>query len=360
VSIQAMNWARGVPGLAMAPKFALVMLANYADDCGVCWPEQETLAQDCACSERTIRSALSALEDAGLIARQARRRKDGSRRSDVFLLVGFAARRAIAKAEDHPILTPADVADMTDPDRINRQNLPVADGDLAGDQPADFSEATGKICTTNRQDLPVTIRQEPSEEPSREPSKEEEGAQARAKSSDLAGGKPQPPASGLSALLHRVIAAVNHDPASPDLPHWWQGHGALTSVERWRNFGLSDDQIVACAVETRKGGTRPPPDGPIALDDAMQRFANNLAKRAGKPAVMAPEQIEAATLARLATYVDWIENRPALAANNIRLDAADEMMRRGMTTPDKLRRARVPFRTGADSVATRLFPDWRS
>jgi hypothetical protein len=357
MSIQAMNWARAVPLQAMAPKFALVMLANYADDCGVCWPEQETLAADCACSERTIRSALAALEEAGLIARLPRRRKDGSRRSDVFLLVGFDGRRAILKAEDHPILTPADVAEMTAAAQGNRQNLPVDDGAETGDQPAESAAATGKICTTNRQDLPVTYKQEPSEDPSREPS-EEEGAQARAMPSDLAGAKPKPPASDLSALLRRVIVAVNADPDDPNLPEWWQGQGALTWLVTWRNLGLSDDQIVSCAAETRKRDPSPP-NGPKALEKPMLRFANNLRSRAGKPAILSPEEEREKRLANLRGFQRWVLEGKGLALT-INMDQADALLREGMVTPDQLQAVGTRFRTGTDSVCARLFPDWRS
>jgi hypothetical protein len=357
MSIQAMNWAYAVANLPMAQKFALVTLANYADDFGVCWPEQETLKNDCACSARTIRDALAALQQAGLIARKLRRRRDGSRRSDVYLLVGFAARKPIVGAEHHPILTADDVAEMVESVDSNRQNLPVD----TPDQPAESAKPTGKICTTNRQNLPVTIRQEPPEEPSREPS-EEEGAQARAGKSDFSkadgtDASGTPPASGLSGLLRRVLVAVNHDPDS-DLPHWWTGPGALTSMERWRAFGLSDDQIVACAADTRKDNATPP-EGPKALDRAMQRFADSLRKRVGKPAIMTPEQERAARLENLKWWAKNIEERPSLAASNIKLGLADELLTEGLTTPQALRRACVPFRIGPGTVCARLFPEYQ-
>lgn len=359
MSIQAMNWAYGLAGLPMAQKFALVTLANYADDFGVCWPEQKTLSEDCACGDRTMRDALAALERAGHIARKLRRRRDGSRRSDVYLLVGFAGRKPILGAEHHPILTSDDVLEMMAASDSNRQNLPVD----TPDQPADFAEPTGNICTTNRQDLPVTIRQEPPEEPLREPP--EEGAQARADHLDFSKAKSDRtpalrPAFGLSGempvLLDRVLAAVNHDPQcnSP----WWRGPGALASLERWRAFGLTDDQIVDCAKETRKGNPTPP-DGPKALDRAMERFANTLRRRVGKPAVMTPEQEQAARQAKLATYREWVMKKPGLAASQIKLGAADELLAGRVCTPEELRKAGVHFRTGPGTPCHRFFPEYR-
>jgi hypothetical protein len=356
MSIQALNWAYAVDGLPMAQKFALVTLANYADEFGVCWPEQDTLRADCACSERTMRDALAALEQARLIARKPRRRRDGSRRSDVYLLVGYAARRPIVGAEHHPILTAEDVAAMLETEDDNRQISPVD----SADQPADFAASTGKICTTNRQNLPVTIKQEPPEEPSEEPPEEKEGAQARAIDPDFSKegeGGSVPPASVLSALLRRVLVAVNHDPDG-DLPHWWTGPGALTALERWRGFGLTDDQIVAFAAQTRK--TDPtPPDGPKALDARMERWANDLRKRAGHSPVMTPDREAELRRATLAKYAEWVRQKSSMAANCIRKGVADDLMREGLCTPEDLKAALVPFDTSPGSVCARLFPEYR-
>jgi hypothetical protein len=363
----------------MAQKFALVTLANYADDCGVCWPEQKTLSDDCACSARTMRDALAELQQAGLISRLMRRRRDGSRRSDVFLLIGFAARKPILRADDHPVLTAADVADLTAAAAANRQNLPVDDPENSADQPADGAAPTGKICHINRQNLPVTIMQEPPFEPSEElpeKQKEEEGACAaasfdfEAQISDAEpgpdtsqpdpqpgpGATPPPPASDLAVLLRRVLVAVNHDPDG-DLPHWWTGPGVITALTAWRHLGLSDDQIALCAVESRRGNPVPP-NGPRALDRPMQRLAASLAKRAGRPAVITPEQAAEARRRTLETYAEWVRDKPGLAANLVRLDDADAMLRAGLVTPDDLRGACVSFRRGPGSVCARLFPDF--
>ena len=63
-------------------KAVLMMLANYADAEGRCFPSQETLASDSECNVRSVARWLSILERMGLIVREHRRRDDGYRTSD--------------------------------------------------------------------------------------------------------------------------------------------------------------------------------------------------------------------------------------------------------------------------------------
>ncbi|MGY6695373.1 MAG: helix-turn-helix domain-containing protein [Roseinatronobacter sp.] len=154
MSIDAVGWAFTVSDLKTSEKIALVGLANFADEFGVCYPRQDTLCEMCSLAIRTLRGALSELEKRGLIARIERRRADGSRRSDVYLLVGFEKRKAITDDVDHAVLDAHDIVLMTASCTTNRQNLPVGDPDLfPADQPADSARPTGKSCTTNRQIL---------------------------------------------------------------------------------------------------------------------------------------------------------------------------------------------------------------
>jgi len=86
MSVQAITWAIeqdvGVP----AQKLILICLANYADKTGVCWPGQKALAEDASMTERSVRTHIKALEAAGLISRQERRRADQTRTSDQYTL----------------------------------------------------------------------------------------------------------------------------------------------------------------------------------------------------------------------------------------------------------------------------------
>ena len=90
MSFQAMALAMRVKGLTTSEKLTLLMLANYADERLTCFPSQRTLSEDTGLSDKWLRQVLSSLESRGIIARQERRRDDGSRSSDLIRLVGFS------------------------------------------------------------------------------------------------------------------------------------------------------------------------------------------------------------------------------------------------------------------------------
>lgn len=69
-------------GLSPSEKLVLLALANYANEDMACWPSHETLAVDTELSERTVYAALKELESKGIVARERRRRTDGTRTSD--------------------------------------------------------------------------------------------------------------------------------------------------------------------------------------------------------------------------------------------------------------------------------------
>lgn len=85
MAYQATNWAWDLD-LPMTQKFVLVALADMADESMSCFPGQKRLARMVGGSERTVRRALSELEELGLIEREERRAKDGYRTSDRYVL----------------------------------------------------------------------------------------------------------------------------------------------------------------------------------------------------------------------------------------------------------------------------------
>ena len=159
MSVQAMTWA-WEQELPMGPKAVLVAIANHADGEGLCYPGQARLARMVGCNERSIRNFVRVLEDAGLIERVQRRRKDGSRTSDEYRLIGLQPTR-------HAGSQPAP--------RAGSQAAPHAGRE---------DEPTGTTFRTNRHDVPPLpaphAGHERSEEPSVEPS-EENQARERAR-----------------------------------------------------------------------------------------------------------------------------------------------------------------------------------
>lgn len=87
MSFQAQTAACAIRGIQPLEKFLLMTLANYADPEGRCFPAQRVLVEDTGLCERTVRRLLGALEAAGLIHREERRRRDGSRASDLITLL---------------------------------------------------------------------------------------------------------------------------------------------------------------------------------------------------------------------------------------------------------------------------------
>lgn len=86
MSFQAMAWAVKQKVGNATGKAILLMLANYADEQGKCFPSQETLASECECSKRSILDWLQKFEDMGLLSRERRHGAGGYRRADILTL----------------------------------------------------------------------------------------------------------------------------------------------------------------------------------------------------------------------------------------------------------------------------------
>lgn len=91
MSFQAMAWAVKQKVGNATGKAILLMLANYADEDGRCFPSQETLATECECSKRSVLDWLQKFEDMGILKRDRRHGSGGYRRSDILTLSLSAA-----------------------------------------------------------------------------------------------------------------------------------------------------------------------------------------------------------------------------------------------------------------------------
>ncbi|KZL21941.1 helix-turn-helix domain-containing protein [Pseudovibrio sp. Ad37] len=160
MSVQAISWAYRCSQVSdPIEKLVLVTIANFADEYGLCWPSQATLQEACCCSERKLRNCLNDLEALGLITRYQRRRANGSRRSDIFVLTGFDGRKAIPDQNDHPALENLEV---TKPRTHKRHGVP--EGPTTNRHVVPHQPASG--AATNRHVVPPLNRHlEPSKEP---------------------------------------------------------------------------------------------------------------------------------------------------------------------------------------------------
>ena len=108
MSIQAVSWAIKQKTGSPTAKVLLICLANYADEDGLCWPSQATIANETELSERAAREWLKTLEENGFIERTRRHRADGTRASD---LIRLCLNRC---SETPPVNQPANSADSDD------------------------------------------------------------------------------------------------------------------------------------------------------------------------------------------------------------------------------------------------------
>lgn len=86
MSVEALSWSFKTDAGDASAKLVLLVLANFADEDGRCWPSQKVLGQRSHLSDRTVRDALGRLEERGLITRSPRYREDGGRSSDMIQL----------------------------------------------------------------------------------------------------------------------------------------------------------------------------------------------------------------------------------------------------------------------------------
>ena len=86
MSFQAMAWAVKQHIPSAGAKLVLIMLANYADEHGCCWPSQKCLGKDSSQSDRSVRSHMALLEKIGVITRQKRTGNNGAFLPDICTL----------------------------------------------------------------------------------------------------------------------------------------------------------------------------------------------------------------------------------------------------------------------------------
>ena len=77
MSVEAITWALKTDTGSATSKAILLVLANYADIHGVCWPSFEKVAKRAECSVSSVQRAVCAMEEKGLLQRERLRRQDG-------------------------------------------------------------------------------------------------------------------------------------------------------------------------------------------------------------------------------------------------------------------------------------------
>jgi hypothetical protein len=112
MSVDALSWAKKQRTGSPAAKCTLMMLADYANEHGVCWPSQETLARETEQSVDSVQRQLKALEALRLIERSGRGLRNGRRAVTLYSL----SMSPIRITTTPQLATPQFAAPQTGPD----------------------------------------------------------------------------------------------------------------------------------------------------------------------------------------------------------------------------------------------------
>ena len=316
MSHAATTWAIQQRGLKPATKIVLWFLCDRHNPDFGCFPTQARLAEDAEMSISALNDHLATLEKLGLIHRTRTQNPHNHRRLPTRYILGFE--------QGFPQKPPPESGDgFVEIMEENDDPSPESpDGAISGfpDVPSpDFSQSHLRNPEYNLVREPLT-----------KPVKEEEDAQAREVNFDR--------------FFAELLNALGIDP-NGTLPAWWQGWPARTHVRRWiDDLGLTEDRIIETATETRCDHPAPP-DGPKALDRAMERAAKRdaqIAAASAKPTTgkRQPKRTDGARPSAdelAAFYADMVNSDGFLPANTISNTIRDAMLSRGLVTPERLR-----------------------
>ncbi len=87
MSSRALNWVWDNTEI-MKPGHKLLMLAlaEQADEIGICWPNQERLAELCLCTDRSVRGWIAEIEKTGQLLVCRHKSSDGTNAGNLYLL----------------------------------------------------------------------------------------------------------------------------------------------------------------------------------------------------------------------------------------------------------------------------------
>ncbi len=316
MSHAATNWAIQQRGLKPTTKIVLWFLCDRHNPDFGCFPTQARLAEDAEMSISALNDHLATLENLRLIHRIRTKNPRTHRRQPTRYILGFEAG---FPQEPPPESGDGFVEIMEENDDPSPESTDGSISGFPGVPSPDFPQSHLRNPEYNLVREPLT-----------KPVKEEEDAQAREIEFDR--------------FFAELLNALGLDP-NGTLPAWWQGWPAKTHVRRWiDDLGLTEDRIIETATETRRDHPAPP-DGPKALDRAMERAAKRDAQVAaasskapiGKRQPKRTEGTRPSADELAAFYADMVNSDFFLPANTISNTIRDAMLSRGLVTPERLR-----------------------
>ncbi len=330
MSHAATNWAIQRRGLKPTTKIVLWHLCDRHNPDFGCFPSQARLAHDCEISRSTLNDHLTLLESVGLIRRVQRLNPSTKRQMPTSYILafepGFTQDRAVPCSETgrgfEAIETGANEDPKTPPLSVDK---PV-DNSCMGAKSTyrAVSDFNPDPCPENTGSRVRNSDTNPVREPISKPVKEED-ARRRERVDDQ--------------FFGSLLMALGFDPDGP-LPDWWQGWPPREHAGRWiDDLGLSEAEII----ETAKGSRQyhpEPPDGPKALDRVMQRTAQRKGDEtsSGRRKAQKPAKSKRQPIADMAAfYADWVNSEKYLPSSAISNSMRDQILARGLVTPQQLR-----------------------
>ncbi|MFK4017264.1 helix-turn-helix domain-containing protein [Cobetia marina] len=104
MSMRAMAWAREAMAALPAdvnatPRLTLLLLADFANEQGICWPTVSRLANEVGCTPRTVQRAMEVLVEQGMLKVVPRKVETGRQVSNFYLLpIGNKSRKRQMRA----------------------------------------------------------------------------------------------------------------------------------------------------------------------------------------------------------------------------------------------------------------------
>ncbi|EMT3272858.1 helix-turn-helix domain-containing protein [Neisseria gonorrhoeae] len=172
-------------GIPRGQRFVLVKLCDCANDEGLCYPSQETLAEDTGFAETAVRQHIKWLKDNNFI-KSARRQRGRERKSDIYRInvallekcyAEAAKRKAARQAKmwEEPLdYEPSDFEPSDfEPSDYEPSDFDAGNHQILSGEPSDFALRTIRFCAKNHQilsgepsDFDGSLYVEPSVEPS--------------------------------------------------------------------------------------------------------------------------------------------------------------------------------------------------
>ncbi|HFC3368857.1 TPA: helix-turn-helix domain-containing protein [Neisseria gonorrhoeae] len=162
-------------GIPRGQRFVLVKLCDCANDEGLCYPSQETLAEDTGFAETAVRQHIKWLKDNNFI-KSARRQRGRERKSDIYRINVALLEKCYAEAAKRKAARQAKMWEEPldyEPSDYEPSDFDAKNHQILSGEPSDFALRTIRFCAKNHQilsgepsDFDGSLYVEPSVEPS--------------------------------------------------------------------------------------------------------------------------------------------------------------------------------------------------